>query len=113
MKRVILLLLCAAALQAKAQTIDTAKFKGFAVVRIATPFVVKWNDTTKARYLGVTSISDNLKSNSMFSYTLYSASGRSIDGGVIECKDADYQGWSGDNKFPFSFVANKLNLSIK
>lgn len=100
------------AFSAKAQTIDTTKINGVAVAKITTPFAVKWNDTTKARYLGVQIMSDNLKSSSVFVYTLYAASGRNLDNGIVECKGADYTGWTGDNKFPFSFVATKLGIAI-
>lgn len=97
---------------AQAQTIDTAKFKGFAVVRIATPFVVKWNDTTKARYLSVKSVADNFKDAATFTYILHSAAGIGLDAGIVECKKDDYNGWTGDNRFPFSFVATKLGITI-
>lgn len=113
MKKLLLPIALLGILNAKAQTIDTTKINGVAVSKIATPFATKWNDTTKARYIGVQIVSDNLKSGSVFVYTLYAASGKSLDNGIVECKGDDYTGWTGDNKFPFSFVATKLGIAIK
>lgn len=100
-------------LNAKAQTIDTTKVKGYSVVELVTPFQIKWNDTTKARYISVISASDNLTNSATFTYSFHAANGTRLDGGMVECKGADYASWSGDNKFPFQFVASKLGLPIK
>ena len=113
MKKILLSFALLGTFAAKAQTIDTTSVEGVAVAHIQTPFTVKWNDTTKAHYLSVKSISDNLKDAATFTYTLYSAEGRNLDNGVILCNNGDYEGWSGNNKFPFSFVATKLGIAIK
>lgn len=113
MKKIFLSLAFLGTIAAKAQTIDTNSIKGVAVVHINTPFTVKWNDTTKAVYLSVTGVNDNYKDAATFSYTLYSASGKRLDFGFVECNNGAYVGWNGNNNFPFTFVANKLGIAIK
>lgn len=97
----------------EAQTIDPA-FKKCTAVKVATPFKVKWSDTTKAYYLCVAIMSDNLKDKATFSVTLYSAKEEALDAIFVEIKGADYAAWDGNNRqYPFGYVADKLSITIK
>lgn len=106
-------LLLGAFATSKAQTIDTNVLKPYPVAVLAKPFKVNWNDTAMARFLNVSIISDDLKSNATFHWVLFSANSVPLQMGDVTCIGEEYTAWNGNNVYPFSFVAEKLGLAIK
>lgn len=113
MKKIILCTFLLLSLGVTAQTIDTTSLKGYSVVKIATPFKVKWSDTAMGVFINVTSSGDNLKDAAYFQWVIFSKYGQSLASGYMGCAGADYKDWDGSNTFPFIFVASKLDIAIK
>lgn len=137
MKKTILSALFASSIMVGfAQTIDTMVYKPLSLVRLVVPFKPNFGDTTAAVFMGVTSKSDNLKDYAVFHYALFQGrwketitvkradgvtdssytidkGGKALFAGDVECSGLDYKNWTGDNKYPFQFVASKLGLPIK
>ena len=61
-----------------------------------------------ATQLSVTSISDNLTTSCLFNWQLFDSNGMFVDMGTITCSGTDYANWSGNNMFPYQFVAANL-----
>lgn len=54
---------------------------------------------------------DNLTDYAQFTYTLRSGE-LSVINGQVNCSGEDYQGWNGNNDFPYNFVANTIGVEI-
>lgn len=70
-----------------------------------------------ANTLGVRLISDNLNDKAVLYWELSAvatspASTTKVDSGNVSITGSDYTGWDGDNTFPFTFTASKLNVTI-
>lgn len=85
-----------------------------------TPLAYKLN-SPQPNTLGVKLISDNLKDTASLYWEVASsvaASGSThasytvVDKGNVTVGGTDYSSWSGDNNFPFTFVAQKLGLTL-
>ena len=113
MKKLLLPIAILGVFNAFGQTVDTTTYKPLTVVILKDPFQIKWNDTTKAVALSVLSFSDNLKDKATFQWSLLSTNGKVLQNGIIECNGYGYSNWDGGNKYPFTFVASKLGLTLK
>lgn len=69
-----------------------------------------------ATQLIVTVKEENLESEATFRWQLLSELGEFVNMGEIPCATTNYLYWkserSGDNEFPYEFVANTINLEI-
>ena len=108
MKKLFIVLLVLVAFTAKSQIVDTT-FTRMTACKIV-PFKAKWNDTTNVDYLGVRIISDDLKSVATLYWALMDSNGVIHYDSNDFIRGTDYSNWSGDNKFPFSFIAIKNNI---
>jgi hypothetical protein len=70
------------------------------------------DNSNKATQLQVTSVNDDLSTSCIFNWVLYDTAGACVDNGTVSCTGVDYTNWSGDNMYPYQFVAGKLNLVI-
>ena len=110
MKKLIFGALCFAALNLKAQTIDTS-FKAMTACKII-PFKAKFTDTVNANYLGVKIIADDLKSTCTLYWALFADNNQVLDGNAT-ISGTDYTSWNGNSIFPFSFVGKLYNIIFK
>ena len=76
------------------------------------PFLAKWNDDKQVTHLGVKIINDDLLTTCFLSWQLMDDNGLNLVNGNMEITGDDYKSWSGDNEYPFNYVANKLNVTI-
>lgn len=102
--------LCFAALNLKAQTIDTT-FKTMTACKVV-PFKAKFTDSVNANYLGVKIISDDLKSTCTLYWALYADNTQVLDGNAT-ISGTDYTSWNGNAIFPFTFVGKLYNIIFK
>lgn len=65
-----------------------------------------------ATTLKVNILDDNLETFCSFSWWLFTQSGELVNTGVIRCEGNEYSAWSGDNNYPYTFVATYLGLEI-
>lgn len=103
-------MISASAFFAHSQSIDTT-FK-FAVACKVQPFKASFSDTINVTYLSVMDQNDNLSTSCTFFYQLLDSKGAAHASGVFTCSGTDYQGWNGNNLYPFTYVGNKLKLSF-
>ena len=91
-------------------TINT-NFLGITAVAIQ-PVKAKKTDANDSTFLGVRSRGDNFSTHCNLYYAYLSDDGTvNLDGNLIINGD-DYQKWTGDNTFPFTFAASKLGETI-
>lgn len=75
------------------------------------PYRVSFTDED-CTYLAVTSIFDNFNNMATFRCELIAGSGsRHLTKDVIVGGD-DYQAWTGDNEFPYTYAAAQLGLTL-
>lgn len=108
MKKLFIVLLVLVAFTAKSQIVDTT-FTKMTACKIVS-FKAKWNDTTNVDHLGVRIISDDLKSVATLYWALMDSTGVVYYDSNDFIKGIDYTNWSGDNKFPFNYIANKNSI---
>lgn len=70
------------------------------------------SEEVMSEVLKVTIIEDDLSTYAKFSWWLFTAEMAYVDTGIVRCEDVDYTNWSGDNNYPYTFVANVLNLTL-
>jgi hypothetical protein len=70
------------------------------------------NSSTLATMVRVTSIDDDFLTYARFSWWLFGENGCNVDTGIINCDGEDYLEWTGDNEFPYIFVAERLGLEL-
>ena len=83
-------------------------------IRLIQPIEIKWgnniiNIITK---LQVKITFDDLSTYCILSYVLLNDSLESISLGSAEISGNDYVNWDGNNDYPFTYVANQLNLTL-
>lgn len=110
MKKLLFIALCFAALNSKAQVIDTL-FKSITSCKIS-PFKATFVDTVNVTYLGLRIISDNLNNSCTVYWMLMDNSGVSHLSGNAIITGADYANWNGNNLYPFQFVGKLYNLTF-
>lgn len=79
------------------------------------PIRVKYNDPVDSNYLGVGISQDNLMTKAVFSWSLlmFTQNGWiATDSGSVDVDGQDYIDWNGNNKFPFQFVAEKIDVTL-
>lgn len=76
------------------------------------PVKAKYNDAVEASYLQVKIADDNLKDYARLSWALINATGIVYLTGDEYINGTDYTDWGGDNNFPFTFCAAKLNVTL-
>lgn len=103
-----MLVIFSIATSSHSQTIDTT-FKNFAAVKVV-PFKAKFTDNLNVDHLCVKIINDNLKDNCTLYWGLADANQNIHDSGNVVITGEDYASWSGDNLFPFKYVAKLFNL---
>jgi hypothetical protein len=84
--------------------------------------VWKNGESQEANLLNACIISDNLESSCSFYYSLCSSGegtealplviGQTLAEGNITMNGDNYLSWDGDNDFAFSYIAEKLNLTL-
>ena len=82
----------------------------------------KNGESQEANLLNAYIINDNLQSSCSFYYSLNASGegteaiplviGQTLADGNITMSGDDYLGWDGDNNYAFSYIAEKLNLTI-
>ena len=82
----------------------------------------KNGESQKANLLNAIIINDNLQSSCSFYYSLCASGegteamplviGQTLAEGNITMSGEDYLAWDGDNNFAFSYIAEKLNLTL-
>ena len=82
----------------------------------------KNGESQEANLLNAYIINDNLQSSCSFYYSLNASGegteamplviGQTLADGNITMSGDDYLGWDGDNDYAFSYIAEKLNLTI-
>ena len=114
MRHIKILAFALLSISARAQTQDTrlSLISGLTVVKIQ-PINVSIIDTTHAFGLGVRIVNDNLSNDCTLYYQLVDSLGHNLYQGNIDVIGADYNNWTGDNVYPFTYVAGKLKLTLK
>ena len=78
----------------------------------------KNGQSQEANLLNAYIINDNLQSSCSFYYQLCSSGeqpdtiGQSLAEGNVSMSGEDYLGWTGDNDYAFSYIAEQLNLTL-
>lgn len=78
----------------------------------------KNGESQEANLLNAYIINDNLQSSCSFYYQLCSSGeqpdtiGQSLAEGNVSMSGEDYLGWTGDNDYAFSYIAEQLNLTL-
>lgn len=78
----------------------------------------KNGESKQANILNAYIINDNLENSCSFYYQLCSSGeqpdtiGQSLAEGNVSMSGEDYLAWDGDNNFAFSYIAEKLNLTL-
>ena len=78
----------------------------------------KNGESQEANLLNAYIINDNLQSSCTFYYQLCSSGeqpdtiGQSLAEGNVSMSGEDYLGWTGDNDYAFSYIAEQLNLTL-
>lgn len=82
----------------------------------------KNGESQEANLLNAYIINDNLESSCSFYYSLNASGegteamplmiGQTLADGNITMSGQDYLAWDGDNNFAFSYIAEKLNLTL-
>jgi hypothetical protein len=78
----------------------------------------KNGESQEANLLNAYIINDNLESSCTFYYQLCSSGeqpdtiGQSLAEGNVVMSGEDYLAWDGDNNYAFTYIAEKLNLTI-
>ena len=90
--------------------------------QIESVIIWKNGEIQKANLLNAYIINDNLNSSCTFYYQLCSSGegteamplviGQTLAEGNITMSGEQYLAWDGDNNFAFSYIAEKLNLTI-
>jgi len=65
-----------------------------------------------AAQLGAYISFDDLVSTANINWWLADANGNQIDTGFVAVTGSAYQTWSGDNQFPFDYLANALGVTL-
>lgn len=76
------------------------------------PFKVNFNDTINVTRLYVTSVNDNLIDQVILQYQLGDENSQIHYTQCIAMNGTDYQNWTGDNQFPFTFVLSQLPMLV-
>lgn len=63
-------------------------------------------------HIKVWSTNDDFKKRADFEWILFDSIGQIVNNGLIPCEEDDYNNWTGDNKYPYTFVTNILNLTL-
>ena len=72
-------------------------------------------DTTEgneATQLLVVSVNDDLLTFCNFDWKLFDTAGSLVDNGLLLCTGADYTNWSGNNEFPYKYVAANITKPL-
>jgi len=77
---------------------------------IIQPIKAKFSDAADSCRLGVRILSDDLTSTATLIYVLMDASANIYMSGNTTVHGASYQNWSGDNEYPFEFVADLIGV---
>ena len=78
----------------------------------------KNGESQEANLLNAIIINDNLENSCTFYYQLCSSGeqpdtiGQSLTEGNVTMSGEDYLGWTGNNDYAFSYIAEKLNLTL-
>lgn len=78
----------------------------------------KNGESQEANLLNAYIINDNLETSCTFYYQLCSSGeqpdtiGQSLAEGNVSMSGEDYLGWTGDNDYAFSYIAEQLNLTL-
>lgn len=78
----------------------------------------KNGESQEANLLNAYIINDNLENSCTFYYQLCSSGeqpdtiGQSLAEGNVSMSGEDYLGWTGDNDYAFSYIAEQLNLTL-
>jgi hypothetical protein len=82
----------------------------------------KNGESQEANLLNAYIINDNLQTSCSFYYSLNASGegteamplviGQTLADGNIQMSGDDYLAWDGDNNFAFSYIAEKLNLTL-
>ena len=82
----------------------------------------KNGESQEANLLNAYIINDNLDSSCSFYYSLNASGegteamplviGQTLAEGNVQMSGEDYLAWDGDNNFAFSYIAEKLNLTL-
>ena len=78
----------------------------------------KNGESQEANLLNAYIINDNLQSSCTFYYQLCSSGeqpdtiGQTLAEGNVSMSGEDYLGWTGDNDYAFSYIAEQLNLTL-
>lgn len=78
----------------------------------------KNGESQEANLLNAIIINDNLENSCTFYYQLCSSGeqpdtiGQSLAEGNVSMSGEDYLGWTGDNDYAFSYIAEQLNLTL-
>jgi hypothetical protein len=75
---------------------------------------IKWqhNKPMVTQFICVISFDDR-ETGATFTNTLQDENGNTIDVVNVLCNGEDYQNWDGNNEFPATYSAQKLNFIIK
>ena len=84
----------------------------YAKVQIETPFRISWSDKRMAYWLHVAIEDDNLMSYCKYHWVLFSEDMTSLKMGDVICQGEDYTNWDGNNEFPFTYVANEIEIAV-
>ncbi|MHB8209066.1 hypothetical protein [Mucilaginibacter sp.] len=91
-------------------TIDTT-FKAMTACAIQ-PLKAKMNDAANSTHLGVRITYDDLLVVCTIFWALLGNDGTIYLSGDLTLGGTDYQGWSGDNMYPFTFAGTQLGLTF-
>lgn len=94
----------------KAQTIDT-NFKKATACKIQ-PIKARFFDTVNVTHLAVSINGDDLKSRCILTWKLMDDRGVIYLNGTSVISGANYQTWSGNNLYPFTFIGSQLKLNF-
>jgi len=76
------------------------------------PIKAKMNDNENSTHLSVKIINDDLSTQCTLYWALLGADGQVNLYGNLFISGSSYQDWSGDNLFPFNYVATQLGLTF-
>lgn len=74
---------------------------------------IKWSaDKPEATQLNVWNINDDLTTQCLFGWQLLTEEGALVDNGTIQCAGVDYSKWDGNRKYPYTFTAENLGVTL-
>lgn len=63
-------------------------------------------------YIKVWSRNDDLTERCDFEWILFNSIGQVVTNGMIPCEEENYTTWTGDNNYPFTYVANIIGVEL-